>query len=135
MASDLGVASPVHEVGPVTVESMHESTLAPSSPGRMTSDSDLCLGEISPSKLGEDEDVNNEGFNTSSEEGPNERFEQPVAIPPNDMDGGVRDEGTSTSQGGEPGIEERLEQPGATTPDVVKEALVPGSSKVEAIRA
>ncbi|ERN02443.1 hypothetical protein AMTR_s00096p00165210 [Amborella trichopoda] len=42
-----------------------------------------------------DEDMGNEGLNVSQEEGPDERLEQSMAIVPDDLDGGVRDEGPS----------------------------------------
>ncbi|ERN04595.1 hypothetical protein AMTR_s00075p00121700 [Amborella trichopoda] len=57
-----------------------------------------------------DEDMDNERLNASQEEGPDERSEQPMEVAPNDLDGGVIDEGLNIAQGEETGIVGRLEK-------------------------
>ncbi|ERN00310.1 hypothetical protein AMTR_s00107p00120570 [Amborella trichopoda] len=73
--------------------------------------------------------MDNEGIHASQEEGPDERLQQPMAIAPNVLDGGVRDKGISLAQGDEAGIDGRLEQLEAVAPSEVIAAPVHGLSE------
>ncbi|ERN02288.1 hypothetical protein AMTR_s00084p00070740 [Amborella trichopoda] len=143
MTPNPGVASLVQEVGPVTIESMHELTLVPSSPRRMSSDSNPCPEERTPSELGEASEATSEelGVTEASEahkaavgdeftrivgEEESVPFEQLEAIVPNNRGEDVGNDGSNTSQREEPDTDERLEQPEVATPDEVIEALVLG---------
>ncbi|ERN10691.1 hypothetical protein AMTR_s00028p00246100 [Amborella trichopoda] len=126
--SDPGVVSRVQEVGPATIEPMHESTPAPSSPSRMSLDP--CPGEHAPLELGKasvdasgaanDGPITSQGDGHETDKGP----EQHEAVAPDIMGDeapsvvggeelilsekptgvveGMGDEGPSTSVGGEP---------------------------------
>ncbi|ERM97514.1 hypothetical protein AMTR_s00123p00117420 [Amborella trichopoda] len=132
LAKANGTTSGAVDEGPITIQGEELGVKEASEQHEAITDSEgqSSIGEEEPVPIEQpgaivldnrDVDVGNEGLNTSKGEGPDERSEQPVAVAPNDMDRGVGDEGPNIFERDEPSTDER---PGATSPDVVIEALV-----------